>query len=34
MVSKKKALEIIDVMETLFPDAHCELNFKNEFDWY
>ena len=32
MVSKKKALEIIDVMETLFPDAHCELNFKNEFE--
>lgn len=32
MVSKKKAFEIIDVMETLFPDAHCELNFKNEFE--
>lgn len=32
MVSKKKALEIIDIMETLFPDAHCELNFKNEFE--
>ena len=31
MVSKKKAAEIIDVMEQLFPDAHCELNFKNEF---
>lgn len=32
MVSEEKALEIIDVMETLFPDAHCELNFKNEFE--
>lgn len=32
MVSKKKAGEIIDVMETLFPDAHCELNFRNNFE--
>ena len=32
MVSKKKAAEIIDVMEELFPDAHCELNFTNEFE--
>ena len=32
MVSKKKAAEMIDVMEELFPDAHCELNFKNEFE--
>ena len=24
--------EIIDVMEELFPDAHCELNFTNEFE--
>ena len=32
MVSKKKAAEIVDVMEELFPDAHCELNFKNEFE--
>lgn len=32
MVSKKKAAEMIDVMEELFPDAHCELNFTNEFE--
>ncbi len=32
MVSKKKAGELIDVMEELFPDAHCELNFRNEFE--
>lgn len=32
MISKKKAIEIIDVMETMFPDAHCELNFSNEFE--
>lgn len=23
---------IIDAMEAMFPDAHCELNFKNEFE--
>ena len=32
MVSKKKAAEMIEVMEELFPDAHCELNFTNEFE--
>ena len=32
MVSKKKAAEIVDVMEVFFPDAHCELNFKNDFE--
>ena len=32
MVSKKKVAEMIDVVEELFPDAHCELNFKNEFE--
>ncbi len=32
MVSKKKAAEMIDVMEELFPNAHCELNFTNEFE--
>ncbi len=32
MVSKKKVGELIDVMEELFPDAHCELNFRNEFE--
>ncbi len=32
MVSKKKAAAMIDVMEELFPDAHCELNFTNEFE--
>ena len=32
MVSKKKAAEMMDVMEELFPDAHCELNFTNEFE--
>ena len=32
MVSKKKAAEMIDVMEELFPEAHCELNFTNEFE--
>lgn len=32
MISKKKANEIIEIMESLFPDAHCELNFTNEFE--
>lgn len=32
MVSKKKVSELIDVMEELFPDAQCELNFRNEFE--
>lgn len=32
MISKKKAAEMIDVMEELFPNAHCELNFGNEFE--
>ncbi|MCL1948339.1 MAG: endonuclease III [Turicibacter sp.] len=32
MVSKKKAVQCIDVMENLFPDAHCELNHENAFE--
>ena len=32
MISKKQAAEMIDVMEELFPNAHCELNFGNEFE--
>ncbi|MGL4373277.1 MAG: endonuclease III domain-containing protein, partial [Turicibacter sp.] len=32
MLSKKKVNEIMDVMESLFPDAHCELNYSNEFE--
>jgi len=32
MISKKKAVAYIDVMENLFPDAHCELNYRNAFE--
>ena len=32
MISKKKAVEIIDTIEEMFPDAECELNFSNEFE--
>ncbi len=32
MPSKKKVNEWLDVMEALFPDAECELNFSNEFE--
>lgn len=32
MISKKKAVAYLDVMENLFPDAHCELNHENAFE--
>ncbi|GGI31198.1 MULTISPECIES: endonuclease III [Staphylococcus] len=32
MVSKKKALEMIDTIDKMFPDAECELNHKNPFE--
>ena len=32
MISKKKAVEYVDVMEGMFPDAHCELNYSNAFE--
>ena len=32
MVTKKRAIEIIDTIEEMFPDAVCELNFSNEFE--
>jgi len=32
MISKKKANTMINMMTDLFPDAHCELNFSNEFE--
>ena len=32
MVSKKKALEMIDTIDKMFPDAECELIHKNPFE--
>ena len=32
MVSKKKALEMIDVVADMFPDAECELKHDNPFE--
>jgi len=32
MISKKKAVAYLDIMENLFPDAHCELNHENAFE--
>lgn len=32
MVSKKKALEMIDVIANMFPDAECELKHDNPFE--
>ena len=32
MVSKKKALEMIDVIADMFPDAECELKHDNPFE--
>ncbi len=32
MVSNKKALEMIDVIADMFPDAHCELTHDNPFE--
>ncbi|ARJ51866.1 endonuclease III [Staphylococcus lutrae] len=32
MISKKKALEMIDVIDQMFPDAECELVHKNPFE--
>lgn len=32
MISKKKALEMLDVIDEMFPDAACELNHRNPFD--
>ncbi|MDU3146757.1 endonuclease III domain-containing protein, partial [Staphylococcus sp.] len=32
MVSKKKALEMIDVIADMFPDAECELKHNNPFE--
>ena len=32
MVSKKKALEMIDVIADMFPDAECELRHDNAFE--
>lgn len=32
MISKKKALEMIDVIADMFPDAECELKHDNAFE--
>ena len=32
MISKKKALQMIDVIADMFPNAECELNHRNAFD--
>lgn len=32
MISKKKALEMIDVIAEMFPDAECELKHNNAFE--
>ncbi|UXR79239.1 MULTISPECIES: endonuclease III [unclassified Staphylococcus] len=32
MISKKKALEMIDVIDGMFPDAECELVHNNAFE--
>lgn len=32
MVSKKKALEMIDTIDEMFPDAECELKHNNPFE--
>lgn len=32
MISKKKALEMIDVIADMFPDAECELRHDNAFE--
>lgn len=32
MVSKKKALEMIDTIDNMFPDAECELKHNNAFE--
>ncbi|GGB05743.1 endonuclease III [Macrococcus hajekii] len=32
MLSKKKTLEMLDVIDEMFPDAECELNHRNPFD--
>ena len=31
MISKKKALEMIDVIADMFPNAECELKHDNAF---
>ncbi len=30
-MNKKKILEVLDVLETLYPNAECELNFNDRF---
>jgi len=32
MISNKKALEMIDVISNMFPDAECELVHENPFE--
>lgn len=32
MISKKKALEMLDVIDDMFPDAECELRHENPFE--
>lgn len=32
MISKKKGLEMIDVIADMFPDAECELKHDNAFE--
>ncbi|MGV3275388.1 endonuclease III [Staphylococcus sp. 11261D007BR] len=32
MISKRKALEMIDVIDSMFPDAECELKHDNPFE--
>ncbi|MBH9580039.1 endonuclease III [Staphylococcus felis] len=32
MISKTKALEMVDTIDTMFPDAECELKHKNPFE--
>ncbi|TDM15445.1 endonuclease III [Macrococcus bovicus] len=32
MLSKKKTLELLDVIADMYPDAECELNYRNPFD--
>lgn len=31
-VNKEEKLKAINVLNTMFPEAHCELNFKNNFE--
>lgn len=32
MLSKEKTLEVVNVMAEMFPEAHCELTYRNPFE--